>query len=236
MVISVTCQEEQRTCRSGWFLAQGPAPEPCQVAGRLITRTASLDICDWSPMKSLPVILTGAFLAVLSWTPQSASAHAELASSDPRDGASLKTMPDEVVLELSEQVKEPAFVAVANKQGRRVNSQTVAVDGRKVSSAIVRPSKAGSYTVSYRIVSADAHVVSGTLSFVVTHDSAPATTSEAASSAPAPTSMAGENVGAESRDDISNTAAIVFILIALVVMTGLSILLLLRLAGRAGKE
>ena len=189
-------------------------------------------------MRSLTRLLALATMLVLALSSQPASAHAHLASSVPRDRSTLATMPNRVVLELSEQVKSPAFVAVTNADGSRVNSETVKVDGREVSSAIVKPTKAGAYTMTYRIVSADAHVVTGTVKFSVTHASAGATPSQKGDSpsAAAPTSMAGENVGSKSRDEMSDTAAIVFILIALVVMTGLSILILLRVAGRAGKD
>ena len=189
-------------------------------------------------MRSLPRLLAAAAVSVFVLTPQHASAHAELASSVPRDGATLATMPGEVVLELSEQVRKPAFVAVTDADGRRVGTGPVKVDGRKVSSEIAEPTKAGAYTVSYRIVSADAHAVTGSVRFSVTHDSSPSTPSQEGSSpsAAAPTSMAGENVGAKSRDEVSDAVGIVFILIVLVVMTGLSILILLRVAGRAGKD
>ena len=189
-------------------------------------------------MKILPRLLAVTVVSVTVLIPQHASAHAHLASSVPRDGATLTTMPSEVVLKLSEQVREPAFVAITDEDGRRINSGPVKVDGRKVTSGIAGPARAGAFTVSYRIVSADAHSVTGTVKFSVTHDSARATPSQERSSpsAAAPTSMAGENVGGKARDEISDTAAMVFILIALVVMTGLSILILLRVTGRAGKD
>jgi methionine-rich copper-binding protein CopC len=165
--------------------------------------------------------------------PQSAAAHAELSSSTPRDGSVVKSLPNRVTLELSEAVKKPAFVVVSDESGKRINSDTVRVSGRTVSSAIADRAGRGRFTISYRLVSSDAHVVSGTLKFSVPRGSAFATPSP---SAAAPTSISGESVSSKSRDSVSDTAGIVFILVALVVMTGLSVLILLRLTSRAGKD
>ena len=118
--------------------------------------------------RSLPYLLGGAIMVSLLTVPAPASAHTGLTTSSPGDGARLDVMPKQVVLELSDPVAEPAYVVVADSAGRRVNSKVVRIDGKKVSSAIVEPAPAGAYLLSFRVVSADAHVITDTVRFSVT--------------------------------------------------------------------
>jgi copper resistance protein C len=98
----------------------------------------------------------------------SAVAHAELIDSDPKDGATVKTLPDEVVLEFSEEVGSPAFVDVAAADGTKVTDGDPQVLGAKVEAPLAADGPSGTYTIAYRVVSADGHPISGELTFEVT--------------------------------------------------------------------
>lgn len=153
-------------------------------------------------MKHLSVLLGSLALGVVVLVPSSAHAHAELESSDPADGATVATMPSEVSLTLSEPVREPAFVEVTSSDGVRYNSFEVTAVDDTVTSVINQPAPAGTYTMTYRIVSADDHTVSGTITFDVQSGPTP-TPTDAQSSAAEP-----EGPGAGAADgSVEITAA-----------------------------
>lgn len=96
---------------------------------------------------------------MLSATP--AMAHAGLTSSTPEDGATLKALPGEIVLEFTEEVSTPAFVAVTDPDNRRLESGDPVIDGATVRQSIDPATHAGLHTIAYRVVSADGHPVTG---------------------------------------------------------------------------
>lgn len=111
-----------------------------------------------------------------------ALAHVDLVLSTPADGAQLDVVPSEVELTFSEALlPETVVVSVQDSAGMVIRVLALEVDGSRV---IVTwpPGLSGTdYTVNYRVVSQDAHPVSGSLAFTV--GTPPAVT--AASSAPA---------------------------------------------------
>jgi len=115
-----------------------------------------------------------------------ASAHAELVSSNPTDGATLPSLPAEVVLTFDENVGTPAYVSVTDADGTSVASGEAAIDGATVTQRLSTTAAAGTYSLAYRVVSDDGHPVTGTLGFTVTGDTtspAPETSQEAPSPA-----------------------------------------------------
>jgi methionine-rich copper-binding protein CopC len=102
----------------------------------------------------------------------SAVAHAELIDSDPKDSATVQTLPDQVVLEFSEEVGSPAFVDVTAADGTKVADGDPQVLGAKVEAPLTANGPPGTYTIAYRVVSADGHPISGELTFDVTTGSA----------------------------------------------------------------
>ena len=103
--------------------------------------------------------------------------HARLVSSTPADGSTVPTA-TEVTLEINEEVN-PDFVTVqvAGPGGAEAEGDPD-VDGRIVTQRLATDLPAGEHTVTYRVVSADGHPVSGTFGF---------TTSAPASASPSPT-------------------------------------------------
>ena len=98
-----------------------------------------------------------------------ASAHATLTSSSPADGSRLRTAPASVTLHFDENVGI-TYVHVTDQTGKRVESGTASHPGGV--GAVVRVGlkpglRDASYTISYRMVSADSHPIGGVVTFVV---------------------------------------------------------------------
>jgi copper transport protein len=107
-------------------------------------------------------------LAALAAAP-SAFAHATLQSSDPGGNSIVRTSPPTVTLQFSEAV-ETAFgsIRVYDCGGERVDSGKV--DRPSDSSVAVNLDSnlpAGTYTVTWRVISADSHPVAGAFVFSV---------------------------------------------------------------------
>ncbi|WP_121702252.1 copper resistance protein CopC [Streptomyces sp. E5N298] len=101
----------------------------------------------------------------------SASAHAALSSTDPGDGAVLQRAPGHVTLAFSESVglRDDSF-RVLDPGGHRVRTGAAGhADGRADTARLALPGGLGegTYTVAWRVVSADSHPVSGAFTFSV---------------------------------------------------------------------
>lgn len=104
-------------------------------------------------------------IGVLSWVGSSpASAHAGLLQSDPQAATVLDRAPTSVSLTFSDQIQEPAYVVVSENTGRRVDVGPTRVR-RNVVRVALDLAAPGTYTVSFRVVSADGHPVAESYSF-----------------------------------------------------------------------
>jgi methionine-rich copper-binding protein CopC len=119
-------------------------------------------------------VLAGS-LAAQAATAATVSAHAELVSSTPSNGEMLAGAPDAIELVFSENVGEPAALAVLAADGSELEGgELELVDAtleRIYDPAAFTP---GTYTVSYQVTSADGHPITGTISFMVHGDAAEA--------------------------------------------------------------
>lgn len=100
-----------------------------------------------------------------------ASAHAALRATDPEDGAVLKSAPRHVTLTFTESVGllEDSF-RVLDPDGRRLRTgEPTHAQGGGETARVTLPAKLsqGTYTVAWRVVSADSHPVSGAFTFSV---------------------------------------------------------------------
>ncbi len=97
-----------------------------------------------------------------------ASAHALLTGTEPVDGAALRTAPTRVLLSYSESIRvSDDSIRVLDAAGARVDDGH-ARPGAKASQATValKPGlPTGTYVVSWRVISADSHPVSGAFAF-----------------------------------------------------------------------
>ena len=115
----------------------------------------------------LVALLVGLLLTGVG-TAGPAAAHATLVSTDPGEGARLDSSPDEVTLEFSEGVSLGAgYARVVTAGGDRVDTGTAAVDGNLVTIPLRGDLPDDGYLVTYRVVSADSHPISGAFSFVI---------------------------------------------------------------------
>ncbi|MCX4854953.1 copper resistance protein CopC [Streptomyces canus] len=115
-----------------------------------------------------------------------ASAHAVLTSSDPRGGTVLKTAPKQVTVSFDESVAlAEDSVRVLDPDGRPVTAgDPTHADGAADTARVPLTGglQEGTYTVSWRVLSADSHAVSGAFTFSV---GAPSTTRAEAAAEPA---------------------------------------------------
>lgn len=116
-------------------------------------------------------VFVGGLLAIggVVATALPASAHAVLESTSPAQGAQVDTPPTVVSLTFGESVTvDDASLQVLGPSGVRVDDGVVTHpggDGSKVGVGLRTDLPLGSYTVVWRVISADSHPVSGTFSF-----------------------------------------------------------------------
>ena len=105
-------------------------------------------------------------------TSAAASAHAELESSSPADGAVLAAAPEVVTITYSEGVTaQPGSVRVVDSRGVRVDTGATTATGSVVRAPLRSGLSDGSYLVAWRVVSADSHPVRGAFTFSVGRNS-----------------------------------------------------------------
>jgi copper transport protein len=101
-----------------------------------------------------------------------ASAHATIVATDPSNGSRLTAAPATISMTFDESVGLGAvgYLHVIDQTGKRVDSGAATHpdgDGTKVSVALKSGLGDGSYTASYRVVSADSHPIAGAFRFLV---------------------------------------------------------------------
>lgn len=161
--------------------------------------------------RGLALLLLAAW-ATLGVAALPASAHSRLVSSSPADGESLPASPSEVVLTFNEDIN-PQFVTVrvTDGEGGDVAGADASVDGAKVTLPVAQPIAAGSYKITYRVVSADSHAISGSTAFTVAGDPlaspSPATTPTTPDPSPRGSATTGPVVTSEPSPSPSGEAA-----------------------------
>ena len=99
-----------------------------------------------------------------------ASAHNSLTGSNPADKAVLDTGPAEIVLTFDQPVQDGEglnSIAVTGPDGEQWQGGAATVDSNVVTAPVRELGPSGTYTIGYRIVSADGHPVRGELTFTV---------------------------------------------------------------------
>lgn len=137
-----------------------------------------------------------------------ASAHDELVSTDPADGSSLPEAPDAVTLTFGEEVIElGTAVAIVDQAGVKLADGPLVVDGAVITRPIKEPTVAGEVTVSYRVVSADGHPVTGRFSFTVETVQAPASPSPSESESESASESESESESASPSPSATSASA-----------------------------
>lgn len=111
-----------------------------------------------------------------------AQAHTHLEKAIPSDGSVLNVAPTEITLQFSEAARVTALSIQKDTEAKQKLQPLPAKPSEKVSVPLPKLS-AGKYLVSYRVVSDDNHVMSGTIHFTVSPGAA---SSAAAPSMPMP--------------------------------------------------
>lgn len=111
----------------------------------------------------------GALWVIAIMTAQVASAHAARVATDPADNAVLAAGPERVSATFNEQLQTTfAAMTVVGPDGNVWSAGDPSVRGAVVGIGLRPLGPAGTYTVNYRVTSADGHVVSGSWSFRLT--------------------------------------------------------------------
>lgn len=111
-------------------------------------------------------MLAAALIVVVGWFAPTAGAHAVLMSTDPDDGATLETPPGQVTLEFNEPVVITGTpVELRTPDGGEVTGLASQLEGASVVVTLPDLTEEGSYTVAWRVVSADGHPISGAFLF-----------------------------------------------------------------------
>jgi copper transport protein len=172
-------------------------------------------------------------LAALALVPTAASAHARLEAMSPERGATVTSEPERVVFRFDEPV-EASFgaVRVFDARGARADDGRLVRPGgdqRVAGTALRRGLADGTYTATYRVISADGHPVSGGFTFSIGH-------AGAAPSKDVADLIATGNTGTVTAVAFGATKALGYLAIALV-LGGLGFLVLVwrpALAEAAG--
>jgi methionine-rich copper-binding protein CopC len=117
----------------------------------------------------------GMLLLVLLFVPLPASAHSSEVLTNPDDGARLESLPAEATMAFGEAPKT-ADVVLASPDGT-VHQLPSRIVGTVVLVRLPPDGPRGTYKLSYRVVSADGHPVSGSTTFTITTGPAPSTPS-----------------------------------------------------------
>ena len=135
-------------------------------------------------MRKIIVSLVLGFITLLSMP--SSSAHVEIVSSFPEKFANVNPIPTQVWIEFSGQLQTLDGEAVNSLEvidstGIAVNFDDLIIEGAKIMTKISGQSAPGAFTVKYRVVGDDGHVIEGDYTFNASPDYAeavPTTTSE----------------------------------------------------------
>ena len=107
------------------------------------------------------------FAALLVAFASIAAAHTPLTASVPAAKASVAAPVKEIVLEFGGDVRLTALVLTDAQGGNKKVAAIPAAVAKKFTLAVEENLKAGAYTVNWRAVGADTHVVSGDFAFTV---------------------------------------------------------------------
>ena len=100
-----------------------------------------------------------------------ASAHAHLEKSSPADGSVITTSPPSIVLSFSEAARLTALSIQRGDEAKQ-NLKPLPVTAAAQISVPLPPLKPGAYSLSWRVLSDDGHVTSGTLHFTLAAETA----------------------------------------------------------------
>lgn len=160
-----------------------------------------------STRRSLVRGLAAAVLLVLV-SPLSASAHADLTSSDPAEGTTVpSSFTGPVVLTFSEHLADGSKADLVGPDGSVVATATVATGAPTMTFKLTLALAPGAYQARWTSIADDGDLLRGTVTFSV----AAAATAEAATPAASP---ASDNAGGSGNNDVILPIIVVLIVVA----------------------
>ena len=144
-----------------------------------ISRSAAVRTSPARPA-SLLALCGALLLAALLALPAPAQAHDTLLSTDPEDGATLETSPEDIDLTFSADILEVSpLVRITDEDGTELAEIVPTIEGPVATATLEEPLPAGTHEIQWRVVSSDGHPIEGTFSLTVEQDSSePAETGE----------------------------------------------------------
>ena len=118
--------------------------------------------------------LVAALMLALALAPPPAHAHDTLIATDPEDGTTLETSPEQITLTFSANVLDVSpVVRISDEDGELLTEITPRVEGPEAIADITEPLPAGTHTIQWRVVSSDGHPIEGEFTITVEQDPAP---------------------------------------------------------------
>jgi len=163
-------------------------------------------------------ILVLSVVSLLSFLMPAALAHSELVSSNPSASANIEQLPEQIELEFNEEslnLGSGNSISIMTPSGEDIGMGDASTEGAKINRLLNTTSETGQFQVTYRVVSADGHVLDGSFTFNLSEAVVPITQNESA-------------VDAESGSNLLVNSVIGII--------GFGALLLIELARRSRKR
>jgi methionine-rich copper-binding protein CopC len=178
-----------------------------------------------SPSVGSPTLRMLAVAAIVTLSlmasPGPASAHSELIATSPIEDALLHKAPAQVRLTFGEDILQDGNLIVVTGPGgtRYSDVSTLQIDGTIASIELNDDQESGAYTVAYRIVSADGHVVEGSYEYRLTLPGSPTASSSESTAAASPDTSpaASEETGEDGGAWVPGLFAIGLVLVIAVV-------------------
>ncbi|WP_052712280.1 copper resistance CopC family protein [Domibacillus indicus] len=162
----------------------------------------------------------------------SVSAHTGLENSSPADGDTVTEEIQDISLTFETVIEEGSSFTLRDEAGE-VSVENVKVTENVLSGTAADPLENGSYTVDWKIIGEDGHLIEGTYGFTVAVEQAaePAPEEEPVEEDTELTNTE-ENTAANSQDNSSSATAVMPIVIGIVVVLALAFAVLLMRKGK----
>lgn len=155
-----------------------------------MTRSLSRRLVE---LPTLLLALAAVLMLAVTVLPAPAHAHDTLIATDPEDGATLETSPEELTLTFSADVLDVSpVVRISAEDGTLIEEITPVIEGPNAIAAPSEPLRAGTHDIQWRVVSSDGHPIEGTFSITIEQEAAPAPTQDATTAPEATAEAASE--------------------------------------------
>ncbi|MGP4078665.1 copper resistance CopC family protein [Pseudalkalibacillus sp. R45] len=113
------------------------------------------------------IIICFVILFTILYNPSFSNAHSSLQGTSPEDGETVKHPLDIITFKFSSEIKEGSKFTLTNQDGKSIEIQSIDLKDNVMLGQLSEPLPTGTYTVSYKIISQDSHVVEDDFTFSV---------------------------------------------------------------------